>query len=71
VMAVRIDANAANPGPGVPERLFDTRLNTMPEGLRSFGVTPDGKRFLISMSDDAVPTQSLVVVANWQSGLKP
>jgi len=69
-MANPIDATATILRPGVPERLFDTRLNTMPEGLRSFGVARDGQRFLVSMSDDGVSTQSLVVVGNWQSGLK-
>jgi dipeptidyl aminopeptidase/acylaminoacyl peptidase len=71
VMAIRIDVNATILRPGIPEPLFDTRLNTMPEGLRSFGVSPNGQRFLIAMANDGVPTQSLVVVSNWQSGLKP
>jgi DNA-binding winged helix-turn-helix (wHTH) protein/Tol biopolymer transport system component len=71
IMAVRTDTKTTIFRSGVPERLFDTKLQTLREGRQSFGVTPDGQRFLISVPDDASPTQSLVVVSNWLSTLKP
>lgn len=50
---------------GIPQPLFGTELLTMPPPLRSFGVTPDGQRFLIATAGDQGPRSSLVVVTNW------
>src|SRR5215470_15137948 len=71
LMSVRIEAGATGPRPDVPESLYATGLTLMPEVLQSFGVTPNGQRFLMTVSEDAVPTQSLVVTLNWQAALKP
>jgi|KBSSwiStaDraftv2_1062776.scaffolds.fasta_scaffold05980_9 DNA-binding winged helix-turn-helix (wHTH) protein len=66
LMAVPVEVEARQLHPGVPQRLFATALNGVPESLRSFGVSQDGQRFLLSTVDEAQPAQSLVVMSNWQ-----
>jgi len=70
LMAVPMAPGAAQLNPGVPRPLFLTSLNEIPESLRSFGVSRDGQRFLMTVSADPGGTQSLVVVPNWQSALE-
>jgi hypothetical protein len=69
-MSVRVDAGLTGLPFSVPESLFATGLTSMPAGLRSFGVTPNGERFLIAVPKDRAAIQSLVVVANWPAALK-
>jgi DNA-binding winged helix-turn-helix (wHTH) protein/Tol biopolymer transport system component len=71
LMAVPVDSDAKALRAGVPQPLFQTGLNTMPDALRSFGVTPNGQRFLVSVTEDPGTGSSLVVVSNWQAALKP
>ena len=70
LMAVPMAPGAAQLNPGVPRPLFLTSLNEIPERLRSFGVSQNGQRFLMTVSADPGATQSLVVVSNWQSALQ-
>jgi hypothetical protein len=65
LMAVPIGTGATHPHVGTPLRLFATSVNEIPESLRSFGVSPDGERFLMTVASEPGATQSLVVVANW------
>jgi hypothetical protein len=53
-----------------PRSLFQTGLSGQYPGLRTYGVSSDGDRFLISMSDDHGVAASIVVVSNWQAALK-
>jgi eukaryotic-like serine/threonine-protein kinase len=70
LMAVPIAPSARQLNPCVPRPLFQTSLNEIPESLRSFGVSRDGQRFLMTVSADPGATQSLVVMSNWQSALQ-
>jgi len=55
---------------GVPKPLFQTRLNELPPPARSYGVSADGKRFLMNVpvTSDAFPP--ITVILNWQAALK-
>lgn len=70
LMAVSIGAAATHPHPGAPVRLFATAVNEIPESLRSFGVSRDGTRFLMTVASEPGATQSLVVEANWSRALQ-
>jgi DNA-binding winged helix-turn-helix (wHTH) protein/Tol biopolymer transport system component len=65
LMSVLIEHLDAGISPGIPKPLFATALTAMPPPLRSFGVAPDGQRFLLATSREAGPTTSPVVVSNW------
>jgi hypothetical protein len=71
LMAVPVDPDAKALRAGVPQPLFQTGLNTIPDGLRSFGVTPNGQCFLVSVPENPGTGPSLVVVSNWPAALKP
>jgi hypothetical protein len=71
LMAVPVDPDAKALRAGVPQPLFQTGLNTMADGLRSFGVTSNGQRFLVGVSENPGTGPSLVVVSNWPAALKP
>jgi Tol biopolymer transport system component len=55
---------------GVPKPLFQTRLNMLAPPARRYGVSADGKRFMMNVpvGTDAVPP--ITVVMNWAAGLK-
>jgi DNA-binding winged helix-turn-helix (wHTH) protein/Tol biopolymer transport system component len=69
LMSVRIDAVPTGLDPGAPQSVFTTELASVADGLQSFGVTPDGQRFLMAVPQDPGPAQSLVVVSNWPAVL--
>ena len=51
---------------GVPRRLFDLWT----QGVGSFGVSPDGKRFLAPVPEHDSNNATLTVVLNWHAGVK-
>ena len=55
---------------GVPKPLFQTRLMNLVPPSRRFGVSADGKRFLMNVpvGDDALAP--ITVIMNWTAGLK-
>jgi hypothetical protein len=65
--AVAIKETADSLDVGAPQALFDVHVHSSEIG--SYTVTPDGQRFLVNMqiSDAAQP---IVVVLNWEAGLK-
>ena len=72
MMAVEIGSASAGGGgapfhAGIPKPLFDVRMGT---GLnRSYDVSRDG-RFLIATPVEQTATVPMIVVLNWQAGLK-
>jgi hypothetical protein len=51
LMVVSAEADATTLQPGAPQPLFQTGLDAL--GARgSFGVSPDGQRFLLTIVDD-------------------
>jgi Tol biopolymer transport system component/predicted Ser/Thr protein kinase len=72
LMAVDVQAGATFQA-GVPRALFDTRIvENTPVSYR-YDVTADGSRFLVNslrQADVSAPVQAIVVVMNWQSGLR-
>jgi Tol biopolymer transport system component len=76
LMAVPIDPNATIWGRTVPKILLQTGdgITSVGRGLdlggggpRVFGVSPDGQRFLVRLTDNQPSTASIVVVTNWPS----
>ena len=63
LMAVSWKVDATHVQPGIPEPLFQAR------GM-NFGVSSDGRRFLITTVDDPDSVSSLVVLSNWRAALK-
>jgi hypothetical protein len=55
---------------GIPEVLFDFDPGYT-GGIRRYDVTPDGNRFLVVEPADAPGVESLTLVQNWTSELKP
>lgn len=55
---------------GVPQPLFQTALSRLYPRLRSYGVSADGQRFLISVPEDPGATPSIIVVSNWLDATK-
>jgi eukaryotic-like serine/threonine-protein kinase len=66
MMTVPVAVDGTKFQPGVPQSLFQTGLSLQSPPVRAFNVTPDGQRFLISVSEDPDITPSIVVVSNWQ-----
>jgi hypothetical protein len=50
---------------GFPKRLF-----SMPPDVGPWDVTADGKRFLVAMPSQQSAKVPIIVVLNWQAGLK-
>jgi hypothetical protein len=69
-MAVPINVDHGTLLPGIPQPLLATTLNAMPRPLRSFNVTPDGRRFLIATSEPPTGSASAVIISNWLATLK-
>jgi serine/threonine protein kinase len=75
LMAVPMTVSADNRtmNPGVPLRLFSTRLatgsNVIP-GRQQYAVAPDG-RFLMNIKADDTPVAPITVVMNWPAQIKP
>jgi hypothetical protein len=42
-----------------------SRITVCGDTFRTFGVSPDGQRFLLRMTADRPSTASIVVVTNW------
>jgi WD40-like Beta Propeller Repeat len=70
LMAVPINVDHGTLLPGIPQPLLATTLNAMPRPLRSFNVTPDGRRFLIATSEPPTGSASAVIISNWLATLK-
>jgi eukaryotic-like serine/threonine-protein kinase len=70
LMAVAIAGDGITFRPDVPRPLFQTGLTGLYPRLKSYGVSYDGQRFLISVPEDPGPTRSIVVVSNWTAQLK-
>jgi eukaryotic-like serine/threonine-protein kinase len=71
LMAVPVASDRNTFRADVSRELFQTGLNRLYPRIRSYGVSPDGERFLISVSEDPGTTASIVVVSNWPAALKP
>jgi eukaryotic-like serine/threonine-protein kinase len=71
LMGVRVASDGGTFRAEVPQVLFQTGLNGLYGRLRSYGVSSDGERFLMSVPEDPAVTASIVVVANWPAALKP
>jgi hypothetical protein len=54
---------------GTPKALFEYVGAMSLAGTSPFDVSPDGKRFLLMDTADAVASPTLHVVLNWQAGL--
>ncbi len=70
LMAVPIASDGIIFRPDVPRPLFQTGLTGLYPRLRSYGVSSDGQRFLISVPEDPGTTRSIVIVSNWPAQLK-
>jgi eukaryotic-like serine/threonine-protein kinase len=70
LMAVSVASGGNSLRFDVARPLFQTGLSGRYPGLRTYGVSSDGDRFLISMSDDPGAAASIVVVSNWPAALK-
>jgi Tol biopolymer transport system component len=56
---------------GTPTKLFEGSYFSTADGSRRYGITPDGKRFLmIKESGGGTATKNLNVVLNWDQELK-
>jgi hypothetical protein len=64
MMSVAIEPGAPAFRPGVPKRLFPTRLNTG-TGLRNYDVTADGQRFLLNEPVADADNVPITVIVNW------
>jgi eukaryotic-like serine/threonine-protein kinase len=71
LMAVPVTSDGKSFRPDVPRPLFQTGLTGFYPRLRTYGVSPDGQRFLISVSEDPGTSPTIVVLSNWQAALKP
>jgi Tol biopolymer transport system component len=70
MMAVTVKMEGDNFVHGTPQALFDARIRT-PVSLSLYGVSGDGKRFLMAVEPKA-PSEALPlhVMVNWLAGLK-
>jgi eukaryotic-like serine/threonine-protein kinase len=66
---VPVQTTGATFSAGNPARVFD-RAYAMPVGFRTYDVSPDGQRFLMIKDDQNATAAAIVVVLNWQEGLK-
>jgi hypothetical protein len=66
---VSVQTTGATFSAGNPARVFD-RAYAMPVGFRTYDVSPDGQRFLMIKDDQNATAAAIVVVLNWQEGLK-
>jgi hypothetical protein len=71
LMTVPVASDGLTFQPGVPKTLFQTALHTLYPRLRKYGVSRDGDRFLITVSDNPGAAPAIAVVWNWQEELKP
>ena len=55
---------------GVPTPLFQTRLNLLTTPARRYGVSADGKRFLMNVPLGGDALAPITVILNWQTALK-
>jgi serine/threonine protein kinase/Tol biopolymer transport system component len=69
LMAVGIASDGFKFRPEAPRQLFQTGLTGLYPRLRSYGVSPHGDRFLISVAEDPSATPSIIVVSNWPAQL--
>jgi hypothetical protein len=71
MMTVPVTTTASAFVPGTPRKLFEVRYQGG-EPVRTFDVTPDGRRFLMVERLEEVPTPpvELVLVQNWEEELK-
>ena len=67
MMRVPVGASGESFEPGVPTALF--RSTAVSNPAYSYGVSPDGKRFLINSMDEQT-SLPMVMVVNWQADLK-
>jgi eukaryotic-like serine/threonine-protein kinase len=65
LMTVRVGSDGRGFKSETPQPLFQTGLNGLYPRLRSYGVSNDGDRFLITVPEDPSATPSIVVVSNW------
>jgi Tol biopolymer transport system component len=72
LMAVPVDRSAAEPlKPGLPKALVPVPLVLISgPTARSYAVSNDGKRFLISNGDGTGSSPPLTVFLNWRAGLR-
>jgi Tol biopolymer transport system component len=56
--------------PGIPRKLFQTRVRQPNFQHDQYGVTPDGSRFLV-IEPAQEPDESINVLVNWQAALMP
>jgi hypothetical protein len=71
LIAVPVEGNATSWRTGVPEALFQTGISLLAgEGVGSFDVSSNGRRFLIAVADDQDLSASIIVVSNWPTLLK-
>jgi hypothetical protein len=53
---------------GAPGKLFDRSTMLFNHRFHSYGVSPDGKRFLMIRRDPAAVPRQLNVILNWTDG---
>jgi serine/threonine-protein kinase len=66
LVAVSIEADGAV---GAPRRLFDRSKFLFNHRFHSYGVSPDGKRFLMIQRDPGSVPRQLNVILNWSDAL--
>lgn len=71
-MAVDVKGNGSTFEAGVPQALFELRLQTvgLPGPRNFFVATADGRRFLVVSAPEERITTPTTVVLNWTAGLK-
>jgi Tol biopolymer transport system component len=67
-VSVKADGPVFEAGPPVP--LFETTARPLANLGWSYDVTPDGQRFILMEPATETSTAPIVVVVNWQAGLK-
>ena len=66
MMAVPVESGRAHFKPGIPERLFSTRIEP-DSAARLYDVSPDGRRFLLAQPVEQAGSEPLTLILNWQS----
>jgi len=69
LLAVAVESSPTSFKAGIPEPLFQTRLEAESQS-RNYDVFSDGKRFLLVLPTDAGGSVPLTVILNWQALLK-
>ena len=70
-MAVDVTSSSTTFVAGPPKPLFQTRIRLLEiqAGARHYGVSRDGKHFLVANATDEARSTPITVVLNWMTAL--